>query len=82
MAKVSVIIPSRASDPSSVDAIMLPKTVDDLLEKGNDIEIIAVLDGYWPNPPLKDDKRLIVLHRGNGYGNESGYKCWCRNSIW
>jgi len=61
MGKVSIIIPAR-------NEIFLQKTIDDLLEKGGDVEVIAVLDGYWPEPPLKEDKRLIVLHRGHSMG--------------
>ena len=62
MSKVSVIIPSR-------NERFLPNTVADLLAKaGGDIEIIAVLDGYWPDPPLPEDKRLIQLHRGTPMG--------------
>ena len=61
MSKVSIIIPSR-------NEIFLSHTIADLLAKGSDIEIIAVLDGYWPDPPLKDDPRLIQLHRGRAMG--------------
>ena len=62
---VSVIIPSRVDQ-------YLQKTVDDLLEKAEgEIEVIVVLDGYWPDPILKDDPRLILIHQGeihNNYG--------------
>jgi glycosyltransferase involved in cell wall biosynthesis len=62
MSKVSVIIPSR-------NELFLSKTVEDLLTKATgEIEIIAVLEGYWPDPPLKDDKRLIQLHKGKAMG--------------
>src|SRR5512139_167282 len=61
MAKVSVIIPAR-------NERFLHNTVNDLLAHGSDIEIIVILDGYWPDPPLTDDKRLIVLHRGKPFG--------------
>ena len=61
MTEVSVIIPSR-------NELFLKRTVEDLLEKGSDIEIIAVLDGYWPDPPLDDDKRLVQLHKGKAMG--------------
>lgn len=55
---LSVIIPSRSDE-------FLQKTIDDLLLKAEgSIEIIVVLDGYWPNPMLKEDKRVIVLHHG------------------
>ena len=62
MAKVSVIIPSRNEQ-------FLPQTVNDLLTKATgDIEVIAVLDGYWPEPILPDDPRLILLHHGIAKG--------------
>jgi glycosyltransferase involved in cell wall biosynthesis len=61
MAKVSIIIPSR-------NETFLRQTVDDLLKRGGDIEVIAVLDGYWPDPPLLPDNRLIQLHKGNSMG--------------
>lgn len=61
---VSIIIPSR-------NAEFLQRTIDDLLKKAKgDIEIIVVLDGYWPTPQLFDDKRLIVLHHGEVHGNK------------
>src|SRR3989344_7091673 len=59
---VSVIIPSR-------NEIFLQKTVEDILEKAEgEIEVIVVLDGYWPTPPLKDDDRLKIIHRGTSLG--------------
>lgn len=59
---VSIIIPAK-------NEIYLQKTIDDLLIKAKgEIEIIPVLDGYWPNPPLKDDNRVRILHRGKGRG--------------
>lgn len=54
---LSIIIPARHE-------IYLQETLTDLLTKAaGDIEIIVVLDGYWPDPPLKDDPRVIVIHR-------------------
>ena len=54
---MSVIIPAR-------NEIFLQKTVTDILTKAaGDIEVIAILDGYWPDPPLKKDPRLILLHQ-------------------
>ena len=62
MSKLSVIIPSR-------NEMFLAKTVEDILAKAHgDIEVIAILDGYWPTPLLKTDNRLIVLHRGKPMG--------------
>ena len=55
---LSVIIPSRSDT-------YLSKTVDDLLNKAKgEIEVIVSLDGYWPNPMLRDDKRVRVIHQG------------------
>ena len=58
MINTSVIIPSRNSE-------FLQKTIDDLLTKAEaSVEIIVVLDGYWPDPMLNPDKRVIVVHHG------------------
>lgn len=55
---LSVVIPSRNDE-------FLQKTIDDLLAKAEgEMEIIVVLDGYWPDPPLKEDPRVILLHHG------------------
>lgn len=64
MIKLSCIIPSY-KDP------LLQKTVDSLLENselGEGLEIIVVLDGYWPVVPLKDDKRVRIIHHGRNKG--------------
>lgn len=64
---LSVIIPSR-------NEIFLQRTTQDLLEKATgEIEVIAVLDGYWP--PAEElilDKRVTYLHRGVARGMRSG----------
>lgn len=60
---LSVIIPSRVDQ-------YLQRTIDELLEKAKgDIEIIVVLDGYWPKPALKDDPRVVILHQGTVHNN-------------
>jgi glycosyltransferase involved in cell wall biosynthesis len=62
--KLSVIIPSY-KDP------LLQKTIHSLLESSeleDQIEIIAVLDGYWPDTALQEDKRVIQLHLGKNRG--------------
>lgn len=61
---LSVIIPSW-KDP------YLQKTINSLIENselGEELEIIAVLDGYWPEPQLEDHPRLRVLHLGKNRG--------------
>lgn len=57
---LSIVIPSY-KDP------LLHKTIDDLLEKATgEIEIIAVLDGYWTL--CKQDPRVRVVHLGRNRG--------------
>jgi glycosyltransferase involved in cell wall biosynthesis len=59
---ISIIIPSY-KDP------LLQKTIDSLLGNSlGEIEIIVVLDGYWPEPPLKADKRVKIIHLGKNSG--------------
>jgi glycosyltransferase involved in cell wall biosynthesis len=53
---LSVVIPAR-NEP------YLQNTIDDILHKADgDVEIIAILDGYWPSPPIKKDPRVILIH--------------------
>ena len=55
--KLSVVIPSY-KDP------LLHKTIDSLLqnsELGNEMEVIAVLDGYKPRQSVIDDPRVRVI---------------------
>lgn len=70
--KVSVLIPAR-------NEIFLNKTIQDILNKARgEIEIIVVLDGYWPTlftvkeqvyqQEMIDDKRVIYLHHGESKG--------------
>lgn len=57
MSKLSVIIPARYE-------LYLQQTLTDLLAKATgDIEIIVILDGYWPQQVIIDDPRQIILHR-------------------
>lgn len=63
--KLSVIIPDY-KDP------LLFKTIDSLLqtsELGDQLEIIAVFDGYWPDASLiKQDPRVQYIHLGKNRG--------------
>lgn len=59
---LSIIIPSY-KDP------LLHKTIESLLTNAQgEIEIIAVLDGYWPEIPFVEDERVKVLHLGKNRG--------------
>jgi len=60
--KLSVLIPARNEQ-------FLQKTIDCVLAAAEeDIEIIAVCDGYWPNPGIKDDPRVILVHHTESRG--------------
>lgn len=69
--KVSVIIPSRNEE-------FLNKTIEDLLVKAQgDIEVIAVLDGWWPEevkreywstPKVIKDSRVTYIHKSTPQG--------------
>jgi len=59
---LSVIIPSY-KDP------LLHKTINSLLENAEgDIEVIPVLDGYYPEEKITEDKRVKVVHLGKNRG--------------
>jgi len=60
--KTSIIIPAR-NEP------YLARTIHNLLTNAKgEIEIIALLDGYWPDPPLMEDPRVIQHHVGKAVG--------------
>ena len=62
MIDLSVLIPARGEE-------FLGRTIQDLLEhiEGN-TEIIVVLDGYLPNPPLPSDPRVTVIYHPESVG--------------
>jgi len=69
---VSVVIPSRHER-------WLQATIDDVLaHAAGDVEVIAVLDGCWASPPLKDDPRVVVLHPGQQIGMRDGINAAAR----
>jgi glycosyltransferase involved in cell wall biosynthesis len=62
MEKVSIIIPAR-SEP------FLQKTIDEVSKNATgEIEIIVMLDAYWPDPPLIANDRLTIVHNGGVRG--------------
>jgi glycosyltransferase involved in cell wall biosynthesis len=66
MSKVSIIIPSR-------NELFLFPTVEDIFRKAHgDIEVIVLLDGYWPSPLLNEHKNLTLIHRGIDRGMRDG----------
>ena len=66
---VSIIIPSRRER-------YLQQTIDDIIAKAEgSTEVIVVLDGYWPDPPLTNYKNLVVIHQGTIYENKGMRQC-------
>jgi glycosyltransferase involved in cell wall biosynthesis len=60
--KVSVVIPARNEQ-------YLQKTVDDIFSKAKgDLEVIAVLDGCWPEPIITDNPNLVLIHNTDARG--------------
>ena len=60
--QLSVIIPAR-------NEIYLQRTIESVLENITaDTEVIAVCDGYWPDPPIKDHPRVNIIHHSEARG--------------
>lgn len=66
MKDLSIIIPARNEE-------FLGRTIQDILEhaEGN-IEIIAILDGYLPDPPLPVSDRVSVIYNPVAVGQRAG----------
>lgn len=63
---LSIVIPCY-KDPD------VQKTIDSLIENAEgEIEVVLVLDGYWPNPPLlfteENNKKVKQVHLGKSVG--------------
>ena len=72
MGKVSIIIPSHHCKYAA-------QTVADLFAKATgDIEVIVVLDGWWPDPPIADHKNLTLIHRFPPLGMRQGINAAAR----
>jgi glycosyltransferase involved in cell wall biosynthesis len=67
MIDLSVLIPARNEE-------FLGRTIQDLLENIEaDTEIIAVLDGYLPEPPLEfNDPRITLIYHPFSVGQRAG----------
>ncbi len=59
---LSVLIAAR-------NEIYLQKTIENVLANIEaDTEIIAVCDGYWPDPPIQDHPRVNLIHHSEARG--------------
>lgn len=65
MTDLSVLIPAR-------NEMFLAKTIEDILEnvEGN-TEIIAVCDGNWPKPPVKNHSRVSLIYHSESIGQRA-----------
>ena len=65
MADLSILIPAR-------NEIFLAQTITNILTNiEGDTEIIAVCDGYWPEPPIEDDPRVTLIHHTKSIGQRA-----------
>jgi len=62
---LSVLIPAR-------NEMFLGKTIEDILSsiEGN-TEVIVILDGYKPDPPLKSDPRVTLIYHTESIGQRA-----------
>ena len=64
--KLSICIPARNEE-------WLGRTIQDLLEHTSDkTEIIAILDGYLPSPPLETNPRVTIIYNPVSVGQRAG----------
>lgn len=62
---LSILIPAR-------NEIFLKRTIEDILSNiEGDTEIIAVLDGYWPDIEIDEHERLTILHYEESIGQRA-----------
>jgi len=65
MPDLSVIIPARNEE-------FLQATLDDInANMRGDTEIIAILDGYWPDPGIPDHPRITLIHHTEPVGQRA-----------
>lgn len=62
---LSIIIPARQE-------MFLQKTIENVLENIEaDTEVIAICDGYWPEPPVLDHPRVTIVHHTTPIGQRA-----------
>ena len=78
--RVSVVIPSRNEQFHTEGKVFdfIGNTIRDIHAKARgDVEIVAVLDGYWPDPPLPEFENLVILHTGQSKGMRPAINSGC-----
>lgn len=62
---LSILIPAR-------NEMFLARTIQDILEhREAETEVIAVMDGFWADPPVAQDERVTVLHFDQSTGQRA-----------
>lgn len=65
MTDLSILIPAR-------NEIFLAKTIQDILANARgSVEVIAVLDGAWADPPIADDPRVTLIYHPVSVGQRA-----------
>lgn len=74
MPDLSILIPAR-------NEMFLAKTIENIIENiEGDTEIIAVLDGQWADPPIKDHERVTLVYLPKAIGQRAATNLACRLS--
>lgn len=74
MAQLSILIPSRCEE-------FLARTIQDILENSEaETEVIAVLDGMWANPSIKQNNRVNVIYLPESIGQRAATNLACKLS--
>ena len=69
---LSVIIPA-------LNEVYLQKTISSVLENARgELEIIAVCDGYWPDPPIEDHPQVRIIHNTEPRGQRHSINDACK----
>lgn len=62
---MSILIPAR-------NEMFLSRTVEDILtHKEGNTEVVVVLDGYWPDPPVVDNPNVVLIHHSESIGQRA-----------
>jgi glycosyltransferase involved in cell wall biosynthesis len=65
MTDLSIVIPAR-------NEMFLAKTIENILEnKRGDTEVIAIMDGYLTDPPIKDHDDVHVIYHSESIGQRA-----------
>lgn len=71
---LSILIPARNEE-------FLKNTIEDIIaNSGEKTEVIAVLDGQWADPPIKDHPRVNLIYVNKPIGQRAGTNLACNLS--